>query len=70
MQKWMAPLERAGKTDQKMLWFDMIRLKVLEIFNVETTFILLFHHFSHFLCIFNPSYLEMFSSDHIEPYHF
>ena len=36
--KWMTPLERAGKTDEKMLWFDMIRLKVLEIFNVETTF--------------------------------
>ena len=48
MQKWMAPLERAGKTDQKMLWFDMIRLRVLEIFHVETTFILLIQHFSHF----------------------
>ena len=25
MHKWMAPLERARKTDKKMVWFDMIR---------------------------------------------
>ena len=31
MQKWLAPLERAGKADQKMVWFDMIRLKILDI---------------------------------------
>ena len=31
MQKLISPLERTGKFDNKMLWFERTRLKVLEI---------------------------------------
>ena len=34
---------------KKMVWFGMVRLKFLDIFQVESTLILLIQHLSHFL---------------------
>ena len=53
-----------------MVRYDWIKSFRDTVFHVETTFILLIQHFSHFSWVFDPSYLENFSSNHIEPYHF
>ena len=58
------------KLVKRMVWFSMSRWKLCEIFQVESTFILLSQHFSQFLWIFNPLYFEKFSSKHTKPHHF
>ena len=71
MQIWIAPLERARETGQENGMVGYISMNILfEIFQVETTSILLIRHFYRFSWIFNPSYLKKYLSKYIKAYRF